>query len=90
MAENNGKKLVLSRDTLLPIGAVIAIVGTLLVLSWQARGALAEIQKDISERPTREEVQKMLGADASWEDNMRTWIRVFRAQEPTLKIPDTR
>ena len=83
----NGKKLTLSRDTLLPLGAALAIMGTLLWASWQAATRLSEIQRAIGERPTRDEVRTLFGSNQWTTETMDTWVKLFRAQEPTLKIP---
>lgn len=78
----------LTTHTLLPLGAAIAVVGSLMWGVWQAAGQLHAIQRDIRERPTRDEVRAMLGQDQWTTEDMRLWIRVFRAQEQGLKIPD--
>lgn len=91
MASDDKRPLVLSRETLLPLGAVLALVGTLLWAVWSAASGLARIERSIEARPTRDEVRDMLKERNGWStEDMRLWIRLFRAQEPALKIPDAK
>lgn len=78
----NGR-VVLSRDTLLPVGVVIAIVATLFSGYVWLQGQFQGIYK----RLDRIDAQ---AADRWSETDMRLWVLELARMNPQLRLPDAR
>ena len=76
--------LVLSRDTLMPIGVVVS----LLVGAWWIGARMSDVQHEVALlRRDLSQIQTT-AADSITRREWRAWVMLFRSENPTLKVPE--
>lgn len=75
------RTLTLDRNVLLPVGAVVATLGSAMWLSWQAATRLSSIDTRL------ERIEDAIDSNARVYE-MQAWIDLFKAANPTLAVPD--
>lgn len=76
--------VVLSRETLMPI----SVVASLLIGAFWIRGAMADVQHEVSLLRRDLSQMQVQDADRISKRELRAWILLLRAQNPTIQIPE--
>ena len=82
------KPLVIDRSVLLPLGAIISVLGTGVWISWQAATAFATVNAQLD--ALHKEIST-LGAklENNWTfQDMKIWSASLAAKNPTLVVPE--
>ena len=78
---------VLGADSLLDLGAVIAIVLAVIVATWKTAGAIAKLNSTMVQmRDNMKDLASALDGRATHTEIV-TWVRLLRAQNPDIQVP---
>ncbi len=79
------KPSTLSRETLMPIGAVVAVCAAFLSGALWINSKLGELSWEV--RSLKSEVANIKSREAPTTQEIQLWIRLFAAQNPDVSIP---
>lgn len=92
------RRPLINRETVVPLGIVIAVIGVATLSAWNVSGALTET--DANSQHRFEKLEGRMDAMAASIDGinhdrftraeMTMWVELLEARNPTLKIPPIR
>ena len=77
---------VVTDSSLVSIGVVAGVVGTLVTMAWKMRGLLSDILNRLKTIEECLEITRKSGFVKG--HDLDTWIRILRETNPSMRIPD--
>jgi hypothetical protein len=93
--DTTSRKPLISKETVVPLGIVIAVIGVAVLSAWDVASALSKSTADSEHRLERiefkmEAIQQSIEAIDSnrySRQELQMWAELLRAKNPTLDVP---
>ncbi len=92
------RKPIITRETVVPIGIVVAVIAVAVVSAWNVSGALST--NDANSQHRFEKIEKgmtdlkksieALNHDQFSREEMAMWVQLLKARNPDLNIPEVK